>query len=210
MMGNTIRIIQHCCYLHCLNALFYHTNPCYPCWLFLFFLFFSGGKGIEEVCAFSSHHFIWHCSFLKKVQEKNKIGISYEGYGWEIKNVRADDDPVACEDGKLIPSSILLVLKLSLEKDSHETCSGPSTLRLPKDQISWRSEGLLDERNPHSELSKNCGTPPSLLPLHLLFFLPECLILYQFLVILQYLLLIMKNWNGNSHCCWIAEQRKRL
>lgn len=73
---------------------------------------------------------------------------------------------------------------------------GPPLLPYPKDQINWRSEGLLDERSPHSELSKNCGTPPSVLPLPLPFFLPECLILYQFLVILQYLLLIMKNWNG--------------
>lgn len=145
-MPNAIKIIRCCCYLHLLERSVLPHSSLLPMLVVvcMFSLSFSGGKGIEEVCACSSHHFIWHCSFLKKVEGKIKIGVSCEGYGWEIKNVRADSHSVACEDGKLIPSPVLLVLKLSLEKDSHETCSGPSTPSLPKrsDQLeNWRTIG---------------------------------------------------------------------
>lgn len=173
-MPNAIKIIRCCCYLHLLERSVLPHSSLLPMLVVvcMFSLSFSGGKGIEEVCACSSHHFIWHCSFLKKVEGKIKIGVSYEGYGWEIKNVRADSHSVACEDGKLIPSPVLLVLKLSLEKDSHETCSGPSTPSYPKGQISWRTEGLLDERILHPEKLWNSSlSPPSAPPFFLSRFL---------------------------------------
>lgn len=142
LMPNNTKFFRCCC---CFTALSLRSTTLIPfdcCSYVVSLLQWWEGSQRSLYLLFLFLHLSLLFPSLRKVQRQSKVSVPYERCGWGNRSAWEDSHPSGCEvrKGKIIIPPVLLVLKLSFEKDPPGTCSRPSSPPLPKEQINCREQ----------------------------------------------------------------------